>query len=497
MESHSPGLHPLRRGSLKANIAGSIIDKTSGEQVAAKVQVLTSQGRYPHPPDAILKEGTGDPFFYSDGTFEVGAVERGPVRITVERGTEYVPAVLELEAPSHGTLAVDIELERWTDLGDRGWHPGNTHIHYRETETRPDDRLQLDPRVEDLRMTAISILKRGDLNFATNRYPIGMLTDFSTAHHYVQNGEENRHNFSGAGSPYGYGHVMLLNIKNIVEPVSRGVLVDTFDPDYPPLSYACDEAHSQGGITIWCHNGLGIELPVAAALGKVDAFNLFDNYWMDPEYDVYYQMLNAGIRMPVSTGSDWYICCANRVYSYTGGEFEYESWLQALKDGKTFITNGPALSLTVQEEGPGGEIEAHPDKPLSTLVTWTSHSPVSRVEVLFNGRVVAGESFPDGSKGGELKADVPADSDGWIAARTRSDVRDSYHQPIFAHTSPVYVKTGVDSPERGEAARLFDASIERDLEFARTRGKFYTDGQRREIVDLFRQGQQVYKDMLK
>ena len=116
--------------------------------------------------------------------------------------------------------------------GDRGWHPGNTHIHYRETETRPDDRLQLDPRIEDLRMTAISILKRGDLNFAANRYPIGMLTDFSSAHHYVQNGEENRHNFSGPGSPYGYGHVMLLNIKNIVEPVSRGTLVDAFDPDY-------------------------------------------------------------------------------------------------------------------------------------------------------------------------------------------------------------------------------------------------------------------------
>ena len=54
---------------------------------------------------------------------------------------------------------------------------------------------------------------------------------------------------------------------------------------------------------IWCHNGLGVEAPVAGVLGKVDAFNLFDNYWMDPEYDVYYQMLNAGIRLPVSTGS--------------------------------------------------------------------------------------------------------------------------------------------------------------------------------------------------
>ena len=484
MESHGP-----------ANVTGSIIDRASGERVAARVQVLSSQGMFVQPSDAILKVGAGDPFFYADGVFEV-VVPRGPVRVTVERGTEYVPATLDLEAPSHGTLAVDIELVRWTDLGDRGWHPGNTHIHYDEKETRPDERLRLDPRVEDLRMTAISILKRRDLTYATNKYPPGMLTEFSSGHHYVQCGEENRHNFTASG-PHGYGHVMLLNIRNVVEPVSRGVLVDAFDPDYPPLSYACDDAHRQGGVVIWCHNGQGMEAPVAAALGKLDAFNLFDPHWMDAEYDVYYQMLNAGIRLPASTGSDWFICNGNRVYAHTGGAFEYEDWLQALKQGRTFITNGPALSLTVQGGGPGDEIEARPGERLSTLAAWDSHYPVSRVEVLFNGRVVGGESFPHGSKGGRLEADVPADSDGWIAARLRSDVRDSYHQPIFAHTSPVYVKTGTDSPERSEAARGFDASIERDLEWVRTRGKFYNDKQRREIADLFREGQGVYRAMLK
>ena len=80
--------------------------------------------------------------------------------------------------------------------------------------------------------------------------------------------------------------------------MSRGLLVDTFEPDYPPLSYACDKAHQQGGTVIWCHNGQGMEAPVAAALGKIDAFNLFDPYWNDTEYDIYYQMLNAGIKLP-------------------------------------------------------------------------------------------------------------------------------------------------------------------------------------------------------
>ena len=478
-----------------AKVAGSIVDKATGERVAARVQVLASNGDYPSPAGAIVKVGPGAPFFYADGTFEVDVV-RGPTQVVVERGTEYVPTRLDLDSPSQGTVAVEVELERWTELGDQGWHPGNTHIHYDEKEDRPDERLQLDPRVEDLRMTAVSILKRWDLEYASNKYAPGMLTEFSTAHHYVQCGEENRHNALGSHTP-GYGHIMLLNIRNVVEPVSRGLLVDAFDPDYPPLSYACDDTHRQGGIVIWCHNGNGMEAPVAAALGKVDAFNLFDPHWMDPEYDIYYRMLNAGIRLPASTGSDWFISSANRVYTHTGGLFEYDSWLQALKDGRTFITDGPALSLLVEGEEPGEEIQASPGRRLSTLVTWKSHYPITVAEVLLNGNVVAHDSFPQGSTGGHLEADVEVPADGWIAARLSSKARDSFLQPIFAHTSPVYVKVGRDSPEKRDAAAWFDERIERSLDWVGTKGKFYSDSQRREVVDLFRQGQQVYKEMLK
>ena len=477
-----------------AKLTGAIVDKDTGRRIEAKVNVLSAGGNYATPRAPILKVGSGTPFFYSDGEFEVN-VGKGWARVTVERGTEYVPAQLDLEVPSSGAVAVDVELERWSRLGDDGWHPGNTHIHYDEKESRPDERLQLDPRVEDLRMTAISILKRFDLEYASNKYTPGALTEFSSTDYYVQCGEENRHNARGSHD-VGYGHIMLLSIRNVVEPVSRGVLVDAFDPDYPPLSYACDDAHREGGIVIWCHNGKGMEAPVAAALGKLDAYNLFDPTWKDSEYDIYYKMLNAGIKLPASTGSDWFICSGNRVYAHTGADFEYESWVQALKNGRTFITNGPALSLSVQGEAPGSEVEARPGERLLTLVNWTSHYKVSRVEVVFNGNVVAGESFPTGSKEGHLETEIEAPSDGWVAARVSSSARDSYSQPVYAHTSPVYVKAGVDSSERQSAARWFDEHIERSLDWVRTKGKFYTDAQRREVVDLFRQGQQVYRSML-
>jgi hypothetical protein len=267
-----------------ARVAGRIIDKADGQPLEAKVQVLSSGGVFLQPVNAILKVGNGLPFFYSDGAFTVDA-PRGVTRILVERGTEYRPAMLSVDTPTQGVVTVDIALERWIDLGTQGWHPGNTHIHYNQDEQQPDARLRLDPRVEDLRVTAISILKRGDLPYAVNKYPPGVLTEFCSAHHYVECGEESRHNTESW--EIGYGHIMLLRIKEVVEPVSRGLLVDESDPDYPPLCYACDESHRQGGVVIWCHNGLGMEAPVAAALGKLDAFNLFDPYWMDPEYDLW------------------------------------------------------------------------------------------------------------------------------------------------------------------------------------------------------------------
>jgi hypothetical protein len=475
-----------------AKLTGRIIDKHNGQILEARVQVLASGGQFLHPKDAILKVGPGLPFFYSDGTFEVDA-PRGVTQILVERGTEYIPAKFSVDVPAQGTITVDTEMERWSDLGQRGWHPGNTHIHYDQHEKRPDERLRLDPRVEDLRVTSISILKRWDLPYASNKYPPGMLTEFCSAHHYVECGEENRHNNPKDSLDEGYGHIMLLRIKEVIEPISRGYLVNDLDPDYPPLCYACDEAHRQGGIVIWCHNGRGMEAPVAAALDKLDAFNLFDPYWMDPEYDLWYAMLNCGFKLPASTGSDWFICSANRVYAYTGGEFRYEDWVEALQGGRTFITNGPALFLTVNGRIPGGTVHGEPAKNVTAKVSWKSHYAVRRAEVIWNGKIVGERFFPEGSTEGQFEADITVPSDGWVAARVSGHVRDSFFQPVYAHTSPVYVVTGRRAVEEYEAAVQFDQSIERALDAVNRQWRFQNDGHRREVLDLFRRGQEVYK----
>lgn len=479
-------------GTLK----GIIRDGLSGASIEAKVHVLTSAGRFVHPSDSILKVGPGDPFFYCSGTFTVN-VPRGSTDIVVERGTEYEPLRKVVSMPKKGCKSVELFLKRWADLPSLNWYPGNTHLHYNEEETRPDHRLQLDPLVHDLNVTVISILKRREMPYASNKYPLGFMTDYSTAHHLVDCGEENRHN--GRHGP-GLGHVMFLNIKSVVEPVSRGDLVGDFDPDYPPLCYACDEAKGLGGLVLWCHNGNGMEAPVAAALGKLDAFNLFDPAWKDLEYDIWYKLLNCGISLPASTGTDWFICSNNRVYVQTGNIFTYENWLKGLAAGRTFITNGPALFLNLEGQSPGGWIESPKgqERRMSGEIKWQSFYPVDRVEIVVNGSVVK-RYRPrdlDEKRYGNWAFDVFIESDGWVAARLFGASRDSFAQAIYAHTSPVTVGTGCPVKESKTSSSFFVRSIEKSIEWVGQNYLFSKNEHREEVLGLFHEGRKVYENLM-
>ena len=100
------------------------------------------------PPGAPSPRWGRRPSFDSDGTFEVD-VPVGQVDLVVERGTEYRPLHLCLDAPAGGAVDLDCPLERWIHLPERGWYAGNTHVHYDEKETRALDRLRSEGRGPD------------------------------------------------------------------------------------------------------------------------------------------------------------------------------------------------------------------------------------------------------------------------------------------------------------------------------------------------------------
>lgn len=474
---------------------GTVMDAATGEPLDVKVHVLSAIGNFVHPQQALLKQGPGTPFFFCDGTFEVG-LPRGRAMVLVERGTEYVPWRGTVEMSEKGNTPLEIRLQRWYTPQRDFWYPGNTHIHYDEKEKRPDERLGIDCRVEGYNVTAVSILDRRQLPYASNKYPIGVMNQFSTAHHVLDIGEENRH--YGEHSPwgFGYGHVMFLNIHNLVQPVSRGhILASQFDPDYPPLCFCCDEARGQGGLVIWCHNGRGMEAPVAAALGKLDAFNLFDPFWMDPEYDLWYKLLNCGLKLPASTGTDWFVCSNNRVYVNTGGDFSYAAWIEGMKAGRTFITNGPALDLRVNGQPIGAQVELPNGGLIEAEATFNSHYPLVRAELVHNGEVVARQDWPEGRKQGSVRWGQSVGQDGWVAARLWGEARDSFGHAVYAHTSPVYLRCGRPPEQRAASARFFLESIDESLAWIDNWGRYNNDQQRQDVKELFRRGREAYAGM--
>ncbi len=475
---------------------GNIVDAATGEQIDAKVHVLTSNGRFYHPQEAMLKNGPGTPFFFCNGEFEVRA-GRGRTDVRVERGTEYESARVVVDMPENGTKDIEITLNRWYHPQENNWYPGNTHIHYNEKETRPDERLAIDCSVEGYNVTVVSVLDRRQLPYASNKYPIGVMNEYTTAHHVLDIGEENRH--YGEHSPwgFGYGHVMFLKIRNLVQPVSRGhILSGQFDPDYPPLCFCCDDTREQGGIVIWCHNGRGMEAPIAAALGKLDAFNLFDPFWMDPEYDLWYRLLNCGIHLPASTGTDWFVCSNNRVYVNTRDAFSYESWITGMKAGNTFITNGPAIDLRVNDHPMGDTVELSNGGSLDIESTFCSFYPVHRVELIMNGTIIHSESWPEGKREGVVRHHAAVERDGWIAARLWGDQRDSFDQSIYSHSSPVYFACGQPPAERPDSAHFFLNAIDDSLKWIDSYGRYNNDRQREEVKELFLRGREAYAGLI-
>ena len=83
-----------------------------------------------------------------------------------------------------------------------------------------------------------------------------------------------RHNFEAYGD--GYGHVMLLDIKRLIQPVSIGPGLMTTGSDGIPLRRGIDTARQDEATVIWCHNSLGLEDLPNWMSGVLDAQNIFD-----------------------------------------------------------------------------------------------------------------------------------------------------------------------------------------------------------------------------
>ncbi|MFN7918635.1 MAG: CehA/McbA family metallohydrolase [Bryobacteraceae bacterium] len=472
--------------STPATIRGTIRDAATGKPAAAKLRVVDVNSNQVYMPAKSIKTMPDRRhYFYAKGNYEV-AVPPGRYRIEAVRGICHETAAEFTEVGAGLQHVVDLTIKPLKDLRGAGWFSGNTHTHYHlEIDEDPDDRLRMVPPAEDLDVSVISYLIRNDSPYITNRYPIGRLPQFSRDGTLMDMGEEARNNRTFGD--FGYGHVLFLNIPRAIEPVATGLLSkDGKLPDFPTLSMLCAEAKKLGGLTVWCHNGSGMEPPVAAALGLLDAYNVADGLAAD--YSRYYQLLNCGIAIPASTGTDWWIYDHNRVFVKTDGPFTYDSWIAGLRAGRTFTSNGPLLELTVDGKGPGATVTAAGRVRVAAQAV--SRVPFDRIEIIHDGNIVADQTSIGGREA-RLEREIEVERGGWIAARVTGSAKTYAGYPVFAHTSPVYVRVPSTSYRRAEAIGAFMDEISASMRTIRKSFRFSSDAERALAIGRFEEGRRA------
>jgi len=403
---------------------------------------------------------------------------------------------------------IRIELKPFYNTARRGLRGGNTHLHlmFRDsagvtTNAQAIEYLQTVPRADNLDLVFLSYLRRieAEKGYVTNAMvendlfgggDLQRLTQYGTL---FCNGEEHRHN-SGNGWAEGYGHVMLLDLVKLIRPVSIGAAIMGTGSDGIPLHRGIREARGDGGTIVWCHNSLGSEDIPNWAGGFVDAQNLFDGGEASAgDYDKsFYRYLNIGLRVPVSTGTDWFIYDFSRVYVPVEGEWTAKSWLEQLKAGRSFITNGPLLEFQLDNHQVGDMMQISRPTELTVQARSVGRRDFKKIELIFNGQVVhsAISRQQDQHYVAEMNQSVMIDRPGWWALRVPvdADKKNEFGHPIFAHTSPIYVDfDGRHVFDPDVANELID-ELRRDRDAIETTGLFDAETDRDTVLQVYEEG---------
>jgi Tol biopolymer transport system component len=492
------------------------VTDASGRALPARISVTGADGRS-HAPDTALRHADDYfdralrkfeyGYFHSAGPAEL-VVPAGAYTVEVTRGLEWKPVVRTVEVRAAGTQDLGLALERLDDLPARGIWSGDLHVHmdYGGHYRMDPKRLAYAAAAEDLHAVFDLIVNKEqrvpDLAWFT-----GKPDPVSTAETLILHSQEYHTSY--------WGHLGLLGLRDhvLLPPYAAYVGTPAASP-YPTNAAVADLGRAQGGVVGYVHPfdpplpdpknaavPLTNELPVDVALGKVDYYEVLG--FSDPRTsaEVWYRLLDCGFRLPAGGGTDAMANYASlrgpvgmdRVFVGTGGPLDETRFLEGLRAGRTFATNGPLVELSLRTAGkgpgawsvPGDDLRLPAGRhALEARVRLRSIVPVDRLEVVGNGRVVASVPLVGDRTSAEVTIPLTVERSGWYTLRaaglrSRHPVLDLYP---FATTSPVYV-TVADAPIRSaEAVRYFLAWIDRLDAAARAHEGWNTEDEKRTVL---------------
>lgn len=414
----------------------AVVDEASGEATPARVELLDAAGEA-HVPASALRLSlqcltapppewarawtdtdtldnphTGTQQFYVEAPFEI---ELPPGRYTLRafKGLERRVARAEVEVAAGEAVHAELRLVRWADLPARGWYGADDHLHITRRSEADDRRIGRWMQGEDLQVA--NLLQMGtQVQFGvTPQHDFGDEGTYRENDHWLFAGQEHpRTHF--------LGHTIMLGARAPID------LRDT----YIVYDETFREARRQGGVAGFAHFGRGPAergLAIEAPRGLVDFVEVLQFGW--PYYDVWYRLLDLGLRITPTAGTDfpcgpWSVPGRERFYTQVDAPFGRESWLEGIRRGRTFVTNGPLLELAVDGVGIGGErsLEAPGRVHVEGRARYDpERDALDGLELVRNSEAVPAPSRRVGPGELVLSSDVEVDAPSWIALRVRGE----------------------------------------------------------------------------
>lgn len=464
-------------------VAGEVrfqVTEAGGNPVPCRIRVVDEKGKHFHPEGAPFWRGG----FVCDGKAVI-QMPPGRYRYVVERGPEWTRDQGEFEVEEK-PVSVSVNLKHFVDLEKEGWYGGDLHVH------RALEEIPLHMKAEDLQVASVQTTWNKTNPWGNQIVKDPVRGDGGRNYHVISNEDER-----GGGA-------LLYHRMN------RAIDLSGSDKEWPPSSLVLERAKEHGA---WAEieKPFWWDTPLWLSTGKIDSIGIAHNHmnrsevldneaWGRPRdlkrypgvhgnglytQDLYYRILNCGLRVSPSAGSASGVLPNpvgyNRVYVYPGDSITWDRWWEGLRQGRCFVTNGPLLRLTANGSLPGEVFES--DQPLKVRIEGRvdGNDKIEKIELIRNGeiRVV------------ELPVEFEVSESGWFLVRAIADVKETFR---FASTAPWYVEIGGKKmvPDRKAATFLLNWAKERRANVGHT----VSDPQKKkELLEIHDRGIAYWKTL--
>ncbi len=494
-------------GTLRVTTVGA-----DGQATGTRVHVEASDGKFYAPTDAYARiaQRAGFWFFHSTGT-SVLELPEGEVSLLAVKGFENQPESVTTQIQAGEVTEVTLQLETVIDMEERGWFSGSTHVHanYAGNLHNSLENLMMMSEAEDQDIVLEQIANK-DNRILDYQYflPGGQAHPLSTPDRVLVVGQEYRPPF--------YGHVFLFGMRDhLISPFTTGYEGTGIESLYPSNTDIFLKAKSQGAYTGYVHSqwpsgdpldgtlGGAKGFMVDAALATTDAVE-----WSASQtgFAPVYAAWNNGLRVALVGGEDSISNLHNtaivgsvRTYvKIPGGKLSMHGWLQAMKNGHAFMSNGPLVELEVEGQIPGQTVDLSSGDNVTVTVEATSLTPLEKAELVFNGEVIADIPLSADRLSVSFERDFQPTHSGWYHVRVNGANGEAFPMGIGyvqAVTNPVWIIMDGAPVRSSEAADYGIAWIDKLQEMAEEWPDWRSQAEKDHVYGQFDSARDVYRQL--